>query len=87
MRIQELEERLESSKKYNNNNKFSDKAILIGGTRTGFTRFLAQTDNGILWTVRDMINPENHKRRFMTKMELLIYFNGLLDQGFTVSIL
>lgn len=84
MRIQELEERLERSDKYNS--KINDKAMLMGITRTGSARFLAQSDNGIIWTIRDMIDPENHKKRFMTKMELLIYYNSLLDQGFSVYI-
>lgn len=87
MRIQELEERLERSNKYySKNSKINEKAILMGITRTGSARFLAQSDNGIIWTIRDMIDPENHKKKFMTKMELLIYYNSLLDQGFSVYI-
>lgn len=85
MRIQELEERLERSDKYNS--KINEKSMLMGITRTGSSaRFLAQSDNGIIWTIRDMIDPENHKKKFMTKMELLIYYNSLLDQGFSVYI-
>lgn len=84
MRIKELENLLEGTSRFNS--KITNKALIMG-SKAGFARFNAMTKDGILWLVRDMINPENHKKRWMTRMEMLIYFNGLVKQGYDISII
>lgn len=81
--VQNKEERLVRSEKFNTS--IGDKSLLIAH-KSNNTRMNALKVDNALWMVRDMKDPNNHKKIWCTRTELVILFNKLMDQGYSVSI-
>lgn len=82
--VKNKEERLINSEKFNTN--ITERALLIAHKTDTVAKVTAIKYDGCLWSVRDIEDPNNHKKTWCTRTELITLFNKLMDQGYSISI-